>query len=142
PRQELRREVAEGRHDLRLDQLDLAEEVAFAGLDLLGLWVAVPWRAAFQRIADIDVLTGEPDPPEQLAEQLARRADERDALLVLVEARRLADEHQVCGRRARSEHDLRASSRQRATRAAGDGVAECDERELAFSRSHSFRHNN
>ena len=40
-RQELRREVAERRDDLRPDQLDLPEEVALAGLDLLGLRVAV-----------------------------------------------------------------------------------------------------
>ena len=33
--EELRREVAERRHELRLDQLDLAEEVRLAGLDLL-----------------------------------------------------------------------------------------------------------
>ena len=50
-------------------------------------------------------------PFEQLAEQLAGGADERDALLVLVEARRLADEHQVGGRRARAEDDLRAGRR-------------------------------
>src|SRR5437868_3992144 len=38
-REQLRREVAERRDHLRLDQLDLAPEVRLAGLDLLGLRV-------------------------------------------------------------------------------------------------------
>src|SRR5204862_8363323 len=44
--EELRREVPERRDDAGLDQLDLPEEVALAGLDLLWLRVAVPGRAA------------------------------------------------------------------------------------------------
>ena len=63
---------------------------------------------------------GEADAREQLLEQLARLADERQPLLVLVEARSLADEHQVGVRVARSEHDLRATLRQTATRAPRD----------------------
>ena len=43
------------------------------------------------------------------------------ALLVLVEARRLADEHQVRVRVARAEHDLRAALREAAARAPCDG---------------------
>ena len=43
---------------------------------------------------------------------------------------RLADEHQVGGRRAGAEHDLRAGRRERAARAARDGVAERGERGL------------
>src|SRR5438874_11641039 len=36
-REELRREVAQCGNDLRLDELDLAEEMRFASLDLFGL---------------------------------------------------------------------------------------------------------
>src|SRR5581483_1018053 len=43
-RQELRREVAERDNDLRPDQLDLVEEMAFARLDLLRERIAVPRR--------------------------------------------------------------------------------------------------
>ncbi len=46
-----------------------------------------------------------PDLAEQLVEQLAGLADERLALLVLVEAGRLADEHQVGVGVAGAEHD-------------------------------------
>ena len=94
--------------DLRLDQLDLAEEVALARGDLLGLRVAVPGRPALQDVRHEHVVAGEADPGEELAEQLAGGADERDPLLVLVEARRLADEHDVRGRRARAEDRLGA----------------------------------
>ena len=93
--EELRREVPERRDDLRPDQLDLPEEVPLAGLDLLGLRVAVAGRPALEHVRDVDVLARQPDPGEQLAEQLPGGADERHALLVLVESGRLADEHQV-----------------------------------------------
>ena len=54
--EQLRREVAERRDDLRPDQLDLPEEVALAGLDLLGLRVAVAGRAALEHVRDVDVV--------------------------------------------------------------------------------------
>ncbi len=120
--QELRREVAERRDDRRLDQLDLLEEVALAGLDLVGLRVAVPGRPALQDVRYVHVGTGHPDLREQLLEQLARLADERQPLPVLVEARRLADEHQVGVRIAGAEHHLCTALREPAARAAGDGL--------------------
>ena len=49
--EELRREVAERRDQLRLDQLDLPEEVRLAGLDLLRQRVAVAGRPALQTFA-------------------------------------------------------------------------------------------
>ena len=114
PGEELGREVAERRDEDRVDQLDLPEEVWLAGRDLLGLRVAVARRAALQDVRDEDVGARQPDPAEQLVEQLPRLADERDALLVLVEAGRLADEHQVGVRAARAEDDLRAPVGERA----------------------------
>ena len=54
---------------------------------------------------------------EQLLKQLARPAHERQALGVLVDARRLAHEHQVGVGVARAEHDLGAGLVQRAARA-------------------------
>ena len=138
--EELRREVAERRDQLRLDQLDLPEEVRLAGLDLLGLRVAVARRPALQDVAHVDVLARQPDAGEQLAEQLPGGADERHALLVLVEARRLADEHQLGGRRARAEDDLGAGLGERAALAAGDLVAVRDQRQISRS-CHSSRRN-
>ena len=115
--EELGREVAERRDHLRLDQLDLAEEVRLARLDLVRLRIAVAGRPAFQDIRHEHVVARDPDPGQELVEQLPRLADERDALLVLVEAGSLADEHQVGVRVARAEHDLRPSLREPAARA-------------------------
>src|SRR5204862_490767 len=117
---ELRREIAECRHHLRLDQRDLAEEVALAGLDLVRLRIAVAGWPAFEHVRDIDLVALEPDPGEELVEQLARLADEGLALLVLVEPGRLADEHQVGGWIADAEDDLGPPFREPALGAAGD----------------------
>ena len=113
-----------GADELGPDQLDLLPEVALAGRDLVRLRVAVARGAAFQGVRYVDVLSGQADPREQLLEQLAGLADERDALLVLVKAGSLADEHQVCARIARAEDDLRAPLRKPATGAPRDGIGE------------------
>ena len=138
----LRRVVAEARDHLRLDQLDLPEEVRLAGLLLVRDRIAVARWSALDDVRDVDVGAVEPDPGEQLVEQLAGLADERDPLLVLVEARALADEHQVGVRAADSEHDLRAALGEPAARAARDLARERFELGQLFSRSHTNHRNN
>ena len=100
-----------------------------------------PGRTALEHVRDVDVIALQPDPREQLHEQLAGCADERHALLVLVEARRLTDEHEIRGRRARSEHDLRPRRARAAARAAGDLPPNSASVQLLNDRSHSPRHN-
>ena len=126
-REELRGEVAERRDEGRPDQLDLAEQVRLAGLDLVGLRVAVPGRAALEDVRDVDVAAREPDPGEEPFEQLPRLADEGHALLVLVEAGRLADEHQVGVGMPRAEDHLRPPRGEAAPLADRDGLTECPE---------------
>ena len=92
-----------------------------AGRDLLGERVAISGRPAFEDIRDEDVGARQPDPAEQLVEELACLSHERDTLLILVEARRLADEHEVRVRASGAEHDLGSPLRERAARA-GRGV--------------------
>ena len=53
-----------------------------------------------------------PTSSKQLVEQLAGGADERDPELVLLRARRLADEHEVGVRVAGPEDDLRPRARE------------------------------
>src|SRR5207248_7661459 len=84
--EELRREVAERRDHLRLDQRDLAEEMAFAGLDLVRLRISVPGRPAFEHVRDVHLTARETDSRKQPVEQLPGLPHERVALLVLVEA--------------------------------------------------------
>src|SRR5207302_11450427 len=111
-REQLRPERAERRGDRRLDQLDLPEEVALAGLDLVRLRIPVAGRSTLEDIRDEHVGARQPDAGEQLVEQLSRLSDERQALLVLVEAGRLADEHQLRARVAGAEDDLCAPLRE------------------------------
>ena len=107
------------RDDTRLDQLDLPEEIRLARLDLVGHGIAVAGRAALDDVRDVDLGAGKPDALEQLVEELAGLTHEGVALLVLVKARRLADEHQVGVRVADAEHDLCAPFGEPAARAAG-----------------------
>src|SRR5262249_46900829 len=86
---------------------------------------------ALQYVRDVHVLTGHADPLEELAEELPGGADEGDPLFVLVEARRLADEHQIGVRRAGAEDDLRPRPRQSAALTAGDDVPVGDQREVS-----------
>ena len=116
---QLRREVAERGDHLRLDQFDLPEQVGAAGLDLDRLRIAVAGRPAFQDVRDEDVLPAQADALEQLVEQPARTTDERQPLLVLLRARRLADEHQVGVGVTRSEDDVRPALREWAEGAVG-----------------------
>ena len=68
-------------------------------------------------------LRASPISPSSSLEQLARGTDERQALLILVRARRLADEHQVGVGVTGSEHDAVASRGQLGHRSHADAVA-------------------
>ena len=63
-------------------------------------------------------------------------ADERDALLILVEARRLADEHEVRVRAPGAEDDLRAALRESAARARARLLRVLPERRCALDGIH------
>ena len=110
--QQLRGEVPERADHARLDQLELAVEPVLAGVDLARERVAVAGRPAHQRVRDEDVRARQADLVEQLLEQPPGLADERQALLVLVRAGRLADEHQVGVGVARAEDDRVARRRE------------------------------
>ncbi len=103
--QQLGREVAERADHARLDQLDLPVQVLLAVLDLDRLGVAVGRRPALQGVGDEHLRARHPDLAEQLLEQFPGGAHERQPLLVLARAGRLADEHQLGVGVARAEHD-------------------------------------
>ena len=104
--QELGREVSEARDDPRLDQRDLLPQVWLASLDLVRQRIAIARRARLEDVRDEDVIPAHPDLAQELREELAGAADERQALAVLLGPRRLADEHQVGVGVAGSEHRL------------------------------------
>jgi hypothetical protein len=113
-REQLGREVAQRADDTRLDQIDLLEEVALAGIDLGRLRIAVARRPALEYVGDEALLPRESDLREQLVEEAASAADERLALTILVEAGSLAHEHQVGVGVPGPEDDLRARCGERA----------------------------
>ena len=95
----------------------LLEQVGAAGLDLERLGVAIARRPALQHVGDENVLPREADAFQQLVEELARAADERQALAVLFGSRRLADEHHIGVSVPGAEHRLAARLVQWALRA-------------------------
>ena len=120
-------EVAESCDHPRLDQVDLALEIGPTGIDLLRLRVPVPRRPALQDIRDEDVLPLQPDPLQQLREEAAGPADEREALAILLGAGGLAHEHQVRVRVAGSEDNPVAGLRERTPLADGGLVIGLDQ---------------
>ena len=118
--QRLGRRGAERDQHLGLNDLKLFEQEGLAGEDLLRQRVAVVRRATLQHVADEDVVAGEAHRFDHLGEQLARLADEGDALAVLLKARGFADEHEASSWVALTEDRLRAGRRQAAPRTALD----------------------
>ena len=78
PQQRLRRELAERDDHLRLDDVDLPEQERLAGLDFVRLGIAVLRRPALDDVGDVDVVALEVDRLDDLRQQLAGAADERD----------------------------------------------------------------
>ena len=126
--QQLGREVSERDDHARLDQLELAVEPGRARLDLVGLRVAVARRPALHDVGDVHVGAGQADALDELGEQLARPADERLALQVLLLARAFAHEHQLGVGAPDAEHDLGPAGRELAERAARRGGRDLGER--------------
>jgi hypothetical protein len=108
PEEALHRRRPERDDHLRLESHELLLQVRHAREHLLGLRLAVVRRPALHDVADVDLVAVETHRADHLVEQLARLADERKALLVLVGAGPLS--HEAESRRAGSpsEHRLDA----------------------------------
>ena len=88
----LRGKGAETADDFRTDGGELSSQKWIAGRDFVRFGIAVVRRPAFQDVADVDVFALEIDGFDDLREKLAGASDERQTLLVFVEARRFTDE--------------------------------------------------
>ena len=99
---------------MRLDRRDLGFEPLMAGVDLAlrrglvqpPLAAQLPFEVLY-RIRDVEMLPVDASGLERAVEQPARRTDEGQALLVLLVARLLADQHDARVRVAGAEHRLR-----------------------------------
>src|SRR3990172_8423605 len=125
PEKQLGGEVAERDDHLGIDQLELLTQVALARLDLVGERVTVSRRSAFEDVGDVHLIAPQTDLFEQTLQQLPGSSDEGQAPLVLVEPRRLADEHHLRIRVAVTE-DHRGAARGESAH----GAHRCDRRQL------------
>src|SRR6266513_608403 len=108
--QALRGDAAEREDHLGLQRAELRREYRGARRELLALGISIAGWAALDRIRDKHVVAREADAGrlEHLGEELARAADEGEALRVLVRARPLADHAELRPRIAGAEDDRRA----------------------------------
>jgi hypothetical protein len=84
---------AEGDDEGGVQRLELPSQVRGTGRHLVGLGVPVLGRPALHDVRDEHVLPPPADGAEEADEQLARPADERASLAVLVEAGAFANQH-------------------------------------------------
>src|SRR5918999_139957 len=119
----------------RLADAELGVEPRPAGGDLrpVRLLVNAPLSACrplevLDGIRHVDLRAVDASLLERAVKQLPRRADERPALLVLLVAGLLADEHHLGFRGALAEHRLRPGLQERAGLAAGGRLAELGKR--------------
>src|SRR5437868_8093215 len=101
------REPAQGDDERGVEDLELTTQDRGAGRHLVGLRVAVARWPALDDVRDEHVGAGPLDAPEQLVEDAASPADERLALLILVESRPLTDEHDLGVGASLPRHGLR-----------------------------------
>ena len=110
------------------DQLDLAEEMRLAGLDLLRLRIAVPGRAALEHVRDVDVRRAS-GRSRRAACRAASRPAPTNGTPCLSSWKPGASPTNIrsASASADAEHDLRPASGERAARAA-EGLAVRGER--------------
>src|SRR5437762_7290998 len=119
--------AAEGHDDLRPERGEVALEPHVARGHLLRQRVTVLRRTMPYDVGDEDLAAVETDARQQLIEQLARRADERSALDVLVVPRRLAQDEDPGFRAALARNGLTCAAVQRARRAGADLAGQRDQ---------------
>src|SRR5262249_27627166 len=120
----LRRERAEAADDLRLDHGELLFEEGIARHYLVGFGIAIIRRSTFQDIADVNVVALDVDRFDDLRQQLPGPAHKRQTLLIFIEARGFADEHEFRVGIAGAENNIRPFWSKLAALAVADFVAD------------------
>jgi len=115
---------AQGHNDLGPQDREVPFEPDVAGRDLLGQGVAVLRRPVAHDVGDEDLAAVQADAGKQLVEELARGADERPALDVLVVSGRLAEEQDPRLRAALAGNGLLRAAVERACGAGSDLIGQ------------------
>ena len=101
------RGAAEDDEEIRVDERDLPLDEGTADLRLLRRRRAVAGRPPGDDVGDVGARSVEPDRGDHAVEELAGAADEGEALQVLLDPRRFADEHHPRLRVAVGEDEVR-----------------------------------
>src|SRR5258707_4256585 len=93
-KERLHREPSERDDRSRLNRRKLGLQKGFARLDFIGLRIAVAGWAAFDDVADVDVLATKPHRFDHLREQLSRCSDKWHSLRAFLRSWTFADKNQ------------------------------------------------
>ena len=121
----------------RIERAELPFQVGRAGRDLVGLGIAVAWRAALDDVRDEHVLAAPADVTEEVHEEASCATHERAALTVLVHSRALAHEDHLGRGVTLAGHRLRASLVETASCAHPDFRRDRLERRAALGVGHA-----
>ena len=116
---DLCRNAPEAHDDLRLHQRRLPPQIADAGVLLHVQRVPVLRRAALDHVGNVDLCPVQMDDLQHIVQKLSRPAYKGHALLILVLAGSLADEHDLRRFASIAEDYVRPGVRQRAAPAGG-----------------------
>ena len=111
---------AQAANQARLDGLNLAIEEGRAGVNLVLFRSAIPWGAALDDIADVDLLAFQANGFHHAVQKLPCSPHEGETLFVFVSARTLTNEHQLSVRVPLAKHNRLASERQSAAAAVAE----------------------
>ena len=89
----LSRPITKRTHELGPDHLDLLHEKRFTSFHFIRFRVAVVRRPALDDVRDIDLVARKIRRRQQIVEEFTRSPHERLPLLIFIEPRRFADEH-------------------------------------------------
>src|SRR5260370_562953 len=103
------RVTPESDDELRVEHGDLALGIDIARGQFVGEWIAIAGRTAADNVGNEHVLAPQAYAAQHLGQHLTGSPDERPTLLGLVEARTLADEHDLGFGAALTWHGHRAS---------------------------------
>ena len=100
----IHRKSTQRHNNTRINGFNLRFKMNIAGCQLIGQWIAIAGRAAFDNITDEHLRASDAGLRQQLIQKLACCAHKRTSLLIFMKARSLANEHDLRGGRAFPRH--------------------------------------
>jgi len=108
-KESLGRKISKRTYQFGFDGLNLLKQKRFAGVDLIGLGIAVVGRSTFNDVGNVNVVTRKPNRFKEFGKKFACCSDEGNTLLVFMETRGFSNKHDGSMRVSGSKDDLRAT---------------------------------